>query len=472
MLTLHVLPNYLVPTRPDVYRCDAFNEMAFRFSKAMTEIGHTVYFYGNCKLSPMEMDVLCDHQKTKLRYVDVAASECKKRFDQIQNELGSNAFNLPVYLTHSDSKLILQLKHELHFFYLKTVIQEIGRHQKRHWKEKELIVSFYGNTNVNPVAQHCNLSLVHAFTAGGWISQEATNMIFASEAWRAHATTQYQLKPTNLTSSIVLPPFFYPEDYRNPSVQRLPKTCLFLGRIQRAKGAEVIFRLAKERPDWTFWLAGLAKMIDNPDKKILFDLNDDTQAILKVDLADFPNVKYHGYANGALRKQLLNQATVLLQMSQYVEPFGMNVIEAALAGTPSIVPKFGAFEETVIEGKTGFRVGLGQPIAPFLDQAATLNSKDCFEHGQRYSVDALVEPYEKYLYGIHEKEKPRMEEIQHAKKMRDAAKKKTLRDIAMKKATRNAQKVYVHQKKEQSKISLKHQVQRTDRSKGRFKGRC
>jgi glycosyltransferase involved in cell wall biosynthesis len=67
------------------------------------------------------------------------------------------------------------------------------------------------------------------------------------------------------------------------------------------------------------------------------------------------NVTYIGPVSETEKALLLSNAKGLFSLSLYPEPFGYIVIESLISGTPVITTDHGAFPETVIEGKTGFR---------------------------------------------------------------------------------------------------------------------
>ena len=67
------------------------------------------------------------------------------------------------------------------------------------------------------------------------------------------------------------------------------------------------------------------------------------------------NLEYVGFATGAKRAALYQNAIATFVPTTYIEPFGAVAIESQMAGTPAITTDFGAFPETVEHGKTGFR---------------------------------------------------------------------------------------------------------------------
>jgi glycosyltransferase involved in cell wall biosynthesis len=67
------------------------------------------------------------------------------------------------------------------------------------------------------------------------------------------------------------------------------------------------------------------------------------------------DLEYVGFATGAKRAQLYQNAIATFVPTMYVEPFGAVAIEAQMAGTPAITTDWGAFPETVEHGRTGYR---------------------------------------------------------------------------------------------------------------------
>jgi len=68
-----------------------------------------------------------------------------------------------------------------------------------------------------------------------------------------------------------------------------------------------------------------------------------------------PNLLFKGPVFGAERVEVVRRAHCMLMPTVFIEPFGNSGVEAQLCGTPLIGSSYGAFNETVIEGVTGFR---------------------------------------------------------------------------------------------------------------------
>jgi glycosyltransferase involved in cell wall biosynthesis len=109
------------------------------------------------------------------------------------------------------------------------------------------------------------------------------------------------------------------------------------------------------------------------------------------------HVEMFGVANAEQRKQLMKNAKCLLGLTYYVEPFGNMVIEANLSGTPVITTDWGGFAETVIPGKTGFRVRDFKSLLMCMEIIDSVDPNNCRKHGLTYSDEAVHEKHKLYL---------------------------------------------------------------------------
>jgi glycosyltransferase involved in cell wall biosynthesis len=91
-------------------------------------------------------------------------------------------------------------------------------------------------------------------------------------------------------------------------------------------------------------------------------------------------------------------ATAVFVPTIYVEPFGNVAVEAMACGTPVITSDWGAFTETVIQGKTGFRC---RTFAQFLDAMEDVKQLDPHvirAHAlSNYSLEAVALKYDEYF---------------------------------------------------------------------------
>ena len=112
-----------------------------------------------------------------------------------------------------------------------------------------------------------------------------------------------------------------------------------------------------------------------------------------------PDPKMHlGVLGPTEKAKWLGGATALYAPTEYIEPFGNVVIEANACGTPVITTDWGAFTETVLQGKTGFRC---RTLGEFVEagrKAPTLSRLDCRQHVlDNYTLEKIGPRYEAYF---------------------------------------------------------------------------
>ncbi|ASU36783.1 glycosyltransferase [Mucilaginibacter xinganensis] len=121
---------------------------------------------------------------------------------------------------------------------------------------------------------------------------------------------------------------------------------MFLGRLDKVKGAHTAIKIAKRTAN-TLWIAGnIPETADNLAyyKQQIEPLIDGKQVI------------YLGALNDEEKNLYLGQAKALLFPIEWDEPFGMVMVEAMACGTPVIAFNRGSVPEVVNNGITGFIV--------------------------------------------------------------------------------------------------------------------
>ena len=164
---------------------------------------------------------------------------------------------------------------------------------------------------------------------------------------------------------------------------------LYMGRLDRIKGLETVVEIAKATPDLAFILAGQG----------------DPTPFLKS-----PNIKYVGPVHGRTRSKLFENAIATLCPSKYYEPFCGVAVESMLCGTPVLSVAFGAFTETIEQGKTGFRC---RTLGDWIEGLRRIESWGKTERlytanyaRKKYSMMNLAHDYDKVfgqLHGLGEK---------------------------------------------------------------------
>jgi glycosyltransferase involved in cell wall biosynthesis len=176
-------------------------------------------------------------------------------------------------------------------------------------------------------------------------------------------------------------------------VPRVPRDAplVFLGRIERVKGAHSAIAIARE--------AG---------RKLVIAGNRSTQgeeaAYFEQEIAphlDGNAIRYVGRVDDAQKNQLLGSASALLFPVQWKEAFGIVMAEAFACGTPVIGFPCGSVPEVIKEGVNGFVCrGVSEAVCAVgdldrIDRTAT--RADC---EARFSAKALVDAVERLLVEV------------------------------------------------------------------------
>jgi glycosyltransferase involved in cell wall biosynthesis len=161
---------------------------------------------------------------------------------------------------------------------------------------------------------------------------------------------------------------------------------LFFGRIKQDKGLLEFCEIAKRMPNHRFILCGQG----DPSPWM-----------------QSPNIEYHSPLHGRERAKMLGNATVMLALSTYAEPFCGSSVEAQLCGTPVISYDFGAFVETVEHGRTGFRTHFLADMILAVERAPTLDRRYTAQRARSlYSLETVGKLYDsafKQIYDMRDK---------------------------------------------------------------------
>ncbi len=155
--------------------------------------------------------------------------------------------------------------------------------------------------------------------------------------------------------------------------------CLFLGRLDRDKGAHRAIEAARQAGA-RLLLAG--KMRSEQEVEYF-------ETEVKPRLDDM--VQYVGEVDHAHKLELLAGARCLLFPIQWREPFGLVVVEALACGTPVVAFPRGAVPELVENGRTGFLCEDEEGMARAIDFVDDLDRAACRAAvEQRFSAERMV----------------------------------------------------------------------------------
>ena len=123
-----------------------------------------------------------------------------------------------------------------------------------------------------------------------------------------------------------------------------------------------------------------------------------------------PHVRWLRGADLATKRRLFATASALLVPLRWEEPFGLVMIEAALAGCPVVAFALGAAPEIVEDGITGFLVRGVDEMAAALQRAPMLDRAEIQARGRRrFGADRMAAEYlSVYRAAIAERARPRV----------------------------------------------------------------
>jgi len=176
----------------------------------------------------------------------------------------------------------------------------------------------------------------------------------------------------------VIPGFFDPRDFTYSGDK--DDYFLFIGRIISGKGIliakDVCKRLGKK-----LIVAGFGH-----GDEVFREVTQD------------PCVEYVGFAGKEKRRELLSRAKAVFMPTTYLEPFGYVALEAAFSGTPVITTDFGAFPETVVHGRTGYRCRNFKEFLEAVRNIDSINPASCLMWAMNnFTIDAVAPQYQQYF---------------------------------------------------------------------------
>jgi len=98
------------------------------------------------------------------------------------------------------------------------------------------------------------------------------------------------------------------------------------------------------------------------------------EASLRALVADRDDVRFHGWCERDRVRAILAGARALVLPSRWFEGFPITLLESLATGRPVIASDHGAFTDTVVEGRSGWRFAAGddRALAQRLAQVARL----------------------------------------------------------------------------------------------------
>tara|TARA_R110000796_G_scaffold12985_11_gene42509 strand:- start:1366 stop:2547 length:1182 start_codon:yes stop_codon:yes gene_type:complete len=349
---IHLLGLPHTKTTVDFTAC-AYTMKVWKFCKMMEGRGHYLMHYGHEESNPAADE-----------NISVISSE---EWDAVYGDHDYQS-KLFTYDTGDDA---------YQTFYKNAILEIAKRKQKG-----DIILPFWG-AGVRPICDaHSDLNVIEpgiGYAGGHW----ANYKIFESYAiLHAYNGLKNVGQCNQNFYEIVIPNYFDLSEFEYSDKKE--DYFLFTGRVYDGKGLNHAIDVTR---------AIGAKL------KVAGQLTDQ---YAKDDYVWPDHVEFVGYAGLEKRKELMKGAIASFLPSMYVEPFGGVQIENLLSGTPTITTDWGAFSENNIHGVTGYRCRTFDDFAVAADNCrkGKIKSKDCREHGEKFSLEAIAPKYEKFFTDV------------------------------------------------------------------------
>ncbi len=109
---------------------------------------------------------------------------------------------------------------------------------------------------------------------------------------------------------------------------------------------------------------------------------------------DGDRVRYVGPVGGVARTDALGNASALLHLINFDEPFGLSVVEAMACGTPVIATRRGSMPELIAHGVTGFLVDSVEEAVAAVERLPEIDRRACRARvAERFSVERMADRY-------------------------------------------------------------------------------
>lgn len=340
-MRIHLLAPPHVPLTT-AYELDGFVQRTILFAETLKALGHTVWLYG-CEGAT---DAPCDRYVPMIPAARVAHLMGEAQYQHLHYDAAN-----PIFLDANRSAL--------------ATIQSFK-------EPRDVIATICGTAQRMVFDQHPELLALEYSI--GYQGVFAPYRVFQSHVWR-HAVHGMWNMDGGREFDAVIPPWFHNEAM--PYTARPDPYVVYCGRIVSRKGVMTACKAAE--------LAGVK--------------------LILIGSEDQPNLisygEYRGTVSTPERNELLSRAQACLMPTQYVEPFGNVAAEAQLCGTPVISTDYGAFVESVEQGKTGFRCSYLGEFVDAIHRAPSLDRSYIRARATRlYGFDAGLEQYRAYFHRL------------------------------------------------------------------------
>lgn len=368
-LRFHLLGYVHLPASLEYLGC-AFTCKAIRLAKMLTELGHTVFYYG-CRGEKGNVDEYCNSDK--LHFVQThTLKDIRKEWGEGDNrfEIGYNwevknfkhDFNTP--RTQTTRK-----------FYARC-IEEINKRKK----PDDFLLIMQGMYH-KPIDDGVKLWLTCEPGIGyrgsysrfrAFESAYLQNFTYGSEHPRQSINGSYYDR--------VIPNYFDPKDFEFSEIK--DDYFFYIGRMIQRKGVWTAIR-ATEAVGEKLKLGG--------------------QVTSEIDVNNLPpHCEFLGYIDLRKRKKLLARAKGVFVPTIYLEAFAGTHVEAMLSGTPVITTNFGVFPGTFTHGVHGFRCNTLQDFVDATKRISTLSPREIRKFAERYLMDNVKHKFNEWFHDLYQ----------------------------------------------------------------------
>ncbi len=354
----HVLAIPHTISRKDYSGC-AYTDNVVNFCKMMSVRGHTILHYGHeaSQVDATEHITVMRDEDLKAAYGDFDWK--KGLLPHKIGDLAHNTFN-------------------------ERATKEVGQRKQA----GDILLLFWGQGH-KPVAE-AHPDLIAVDPGLGCFNEPATDhTVYCSNSLASHICGKYGRSPS--PKDAVIP---YSFDLADFSFSEKPVTTpkpyfMFMGRLIQSKGLATAVEVAR-RTGVVVKVAGQGSLAEALGGE---EAAKNLEGI----------VEMIGYIEPAQRKELLKGATALLVPSQYDEPFGKVIIEAALCGTPVISSDWGGMTEIVLHGITGYRCRTQEQFIAAAKAVleGKIDRRTCWEWGTKnFGLESVAPMFEAYFRSI------------------------------------------------------------------------
>ena len=342
----------------------AFTQKVYKLCQMLKTLGHEVYHYG-CEGS----DPVCTE------HIDVVEDEFRKKFYPDE---------------WHDKQWDYNIQDKCHKVFYKNSIKAI----RQRLAPRDFFLASWGWGH-KPISDALGNSVLTIEPGIGYKDTFCRHRVFESYTWMSHVYGRGVLNEAGKRQTLengayfdaVIPNYFDPNDFDFTPDEK-EDYFLYLGRIIKRKGIEVVLEVAKA--------TGIHVKLAGQGK---WKIPASTRGEI---------IEHIGFANKENRRSLFSKAKGLLMPTVYLEPFGGVSIESLISGTPVICSDWGVFPETIPHGVVGYRCRTLDHYVWAVRNIENISPHVCREYAlKNFSLERVAMMYQEYFemaYSLWDKE--------------------------------------------------------------------